>query len=71
MSRLSYMPPQLTVVTFRAERGYADSVGDPLAIDQLNLWMYEDGVVMQGRENHVEIYQVGNNWVDGDNHFWD
>ena len=63
-----YLPPQLTAVSFKAERGYA--LSDPL-MDQLNIWVCDDALVSQDSQNHVEVYETGNNWTEGSNHFWD
>lgn len=66
----AYASPRLTAVTFRTERGYANSGIDPL-VQQLNIWICEDGMIAQDQQNHVEVYEVNSNWTQGSNHFWD
>lgn len=65
-----YLTPQLTAVEIKPERGFALSPGQPL-MDQLNLWVYEEGIVSQDRQNNVETYHLNDNWTQGDNHFWE
>jgi len=64
----AYVSPQLTAITFRTERGYANSM-----VQQLNIWASEDGIAINGQSRQVESYSVHDNWTDnvGDNHFWD
>ena len=65
-----YLPPRLTAVDIKPERGFAIS-GLPL-VDELNIWVFEgEGVVAQDQQNHVEVYETGNGWTEGSNHFWD
>lgn len=66
--RSGYVSPRLTEVTFRTERGYANSM-----VQQLNIWASEDGIAINGQSRQVESYSVHDNWTDnvGDNHFWD
>lgn len=55
-----YTAPVLTVVTVKAERGYATSG----VIDHLMFW--EDN-----SQENMENYETGNGWTSGSNHFWD
>lgn len=65
-----YLPPQLTAVEFKAERGYAESSNLPL-VDELNLLLYDEHNQPSSQSN-VEIYDVHNDWGQGSgNHFWD
>ena len=71
MRKQPYHTPQLTVIEFKAEWGYAFSPDVPL-VDQLNIWVVEgEGVIIQDRQNNVEVYETGHNWAQGSNHFWD
>lgn len=66
-TKKNYEAPQLTTVSFRAERGYATSGSHPL-----KLWEDTDMHILMNTENHdVEIYETGNGWNEGSNHFWD
>ena len=64
----AYIPPQLDAVTVEAERGFAYSI--PM-VNELNVWVTEDGIVTADEQSHIEVYQTGNNWTQGSNHFWD
>lgn len=59
-NKKEYTAPALTVVTFRAERGYVISG----LVDQLMFW--EDN-----SQNSMENYETANDWNSGSNHFWD
>ena len=68
MNKKTYIPPAITVVEFRSEKGYADSViGVPqegLLIELLN---YENG------SQETEVFSVHTGWGDEsstENHFW-
>lgn len=58
----SYLPPQLTVVSFKSERGYATSGPGPF--DFFLFWQNNDA-------DQMEDYETGNGWNEGSNHFWD
>lgn len=62
-----YEMPKLTVVSFRAERGYASSS----IMSSLKFWEWQDGGLAMEDQNHVEVYTTGNGWNEGSNHFWD
>jgi len=67
--RKQYEAPELTVVTFRAERGYAESGG---LMSSLKFWEWGGGLAMSGDEgSHIEVYESGNGWNEGSNSFWD
>ena len=70
-TKKDYETPQLTVVSFKAERGYASS-GEGL-MSQLKFWDWESGgLAMSADEgNNIEVYESGNEWNQGSNHFWD
>lgn len=57
-----YESPQLTVVRFRTERGYAISGTD---LFDFHLWQETEGT------DQMEEYTTGNGWNQGSNHFWD
>lgn len=69
MQKQPYIPPTITVVEFRSEKGYAVSgvIGVPQdgLIELLN---YENG------SQETEVFSVHEGWGDessSDNHFWD
>ena len=67
MNKKTYIPPSITVVEFRSEKGYADSgvVPQDGLIELLN---YESG------SQETEVFSVHTGWDDessNDNHFWD
>ncbi len=53
-----YMAPQLTVVTFRAERGYASSI-----ISSVSLWESPEA-------EQMESYNQREGWTSGSDGFW-
>ena len=61
-----YVAPFLTVVDFKTEHGYAES----LKLSMLAIWQWSgiQGGVLQ--QKHMENYTVGNNWSEGTNAFW-
>ena len=59
-NKKEYTAPALTVVTFKAERGYVLSG----LVDQLMLWENDS-------QDNMENYETGNGWNSGNNHFWD
>lgn len=59
-NKKAYTAPVLTVVTFKAERGYVLSG----LVDQLMLWENDS-------QDSMENYETGNGWNSGNNHFWD
>lgn len=59
----SYEAPRLTVVGFKAERGYAAS--GPFELDEFLLWDNDQST------EQMESYTTGNGWNEGSNHFWD
>ena len=65
-----YLPPQLTAVDIKPERGF--SISNPITM-QLELLQLENGVIGtdQTGQNCVEFYETGNGWTEGSNHFWD
>lgn len=63
MNRKSYIPPTITVVEFRSEKGYADSGPQTGLIELLN---YESG------SQETEVFSVHTGWGDEpSNGFWD
>lgn len=60
-----YDAPQLTVVSFKTERGFALSSGENFMIDQLLLW--DNDVDRQPMESYIPA----NDWTEGSNSFWD
>lgn len=66
MQKQPYIPPAITVVAFRSEKGYADSgVSQVGLIEWLN---YENG------SQETEVFSVHTGWDDessNENHFWD
>lgn len=67
MHKQPYIPPTITVVEFRSEKGYADSgvIGVPQdgLIELLN---YENG------SQETEVFSVHDGWGDApSNGFWD
>ena len=61
-----YQAPELTVVKFRAECGFAVS-STPL--DAMKFWEWEPGVPVEN-QNHMESYTTANEWNEGSNTFW-
>ncbi|MBR4738735.1 MAG: hypothetical protein IK058_01890 [Bacteroidales bacterium] len=53
-----YIPPQLTTVTFKTERGYA------LSVETVSFWndVYD--------AEQMESYEIGNGWSSGNSTFW-
>ena len=58
-----YEAPSLTVVTFKAETGYAAS------LKSLALWQWSAGQSVS-QQNHMEDFSVGNSWDQSTNAFW-
>ena len=58
-NKKEYTAPELTVVTFRAERGYALSG----ILAQMMLW--ESAQLSQ-----MENFETGNDWNSGSDNFW-
>ncbi|MBQ8704606.1 MAG: hypothetical protein IJ524_09575 [Bacteroidales bacterium] len=54
-----YMAPQLTVVSFKSERGYAGSV-------DLLFWL----AIQNSSSEQMEAYETGNGWTEGNTTFW-
>lgn len=71
MNKKTYIPPTITVVEFRSEKGYADSDSGVIGAPQVGLleWLnYENG------SQETEVFSVHTGWGDessSDNHFWD
>ena len=72
-----YQPPQLTVVTFKAERGYAASNIDLAAdavnhfieerVAQGNMWVEESGVLYTDNiESRTDQGSFGGGWATDD-----
>ena len=57
-----YETPQLTVVSFKMERGYASST--TYEFDQFLLWDNSQS------SQQMESYIVPNDWNEGSNNFW-
>lgn len=60
----TYLPPQLTVVSIKAERGYADSVA---SLTQIFLWTSSGG---SDPTSQVQDYEIANSWTSGNNTFF-
>lgn len=60
-----YDAPQLTVVSFKAERGFATS-GGLFDFEQLMLWENS-----QPGQRQMENYIVANDWNENSTGFWD
>ena len=68
-TKATYVPPQLTSVCFKAEKGYATS---NVIMEELNLIMIDDNLVINpNSQTYVEVYSTANDWHEGSNHFWD
>lgn len=61
-----YETPRLTTVTFRAERGYAES----LRVSSIAIWSWIAGDANIENQTHLEDYGVVNNWDQNTNTFW-
>ena len=57
-----YIKPELTVVSFKVEKGYAESI-----TLTLNLWLAS---LSDPTNNHMESYEIGNGWMEGTDNFW-
>ena len=57
-----YIKPDLTVVSIKVEKGYAESI--TLA---LNLWLAS---LSDPTNDHMEAYETANGWTEGTNNFW-
>lgn len=67
--KIVYDPPRLTAVSFKAETGYASS---NIIVEELNLIMLDNNYFIDpGSQTYVEVYETGNGWNEGSNHFWD
>lgn len=55
----SYVAPQLTVVTFKTERGFAGSIN-------LLFWLASQN----SNYEQLETYETGNGWSEGNTTFW-
>lgn len=62
MTKQTYEAPELTVVSFQVEQGFAGSG----PFDALIFW----DEINYG-DDQVEDYTTGNGWNSGSNHFWD
>lgn len=67
MNKKTYLAPQLTVVSFRNEKGYASSnpVGLPLT-DRLELLFMQNG----NEYRETETFSVHNDWTEENGSFW-
>ena len=61
-TKQTYEAPELTVVSFKVEQGFAASGSGPFS----TLMFWEDNEADQ-----MEEYTTGNGWNSGSNHFWD
>ena len=59
VDKKEYFAPKLTVVTFRMEKGYANSI-----VDMVTFWDDTQDA------NQMESYETGNGWNSGSNTFW-
>ncbi len=78
MEKKLYNAPQITVVTFRAERGYAESgsiadIMNPEVANDIALGLANDMLNQDVAGNPMEEYTVRQNWYnpdEGTNHFF-
>lgn len=66
MHKQPYIPPTITVVAFRSEKGYANS-GGIIGVPQeglIELLNYESG------SQETESFIPHDTWTDGSNGFW-
>ena len=59
-SKKEYIAPQLTVVSFKTERGYAGSI-------DLTFWL----AIQNNEYEQMEAYETSNGWTQGNSTFWD
>lgn len=57
-----YIKPALTVVSIKAEKGYAES-----RTLNLTLWLAS---LYDPTNNHMESYETANGWTEGTDNFW-
>ncbi len=71
MEKKAYIKPELTICTFRSERGYADSAksfGTPFLI-YLDSWLLNNG---GNNYQEMETFSEHDSWNQSDgNAFWD
>ena len=68
-TKATYVPPQLTSVCFKAEKGYASS---NMIMEELNFILIDENLAIDpNSQTYVEVYSTENNWHEGSNHFWD
>ena len=59
-NKKEYMAPQLTVATFKVEKGYASS------INQLMFWL----AINNNNHEQLEAYNPHDDWTQGSETFW-
>ena len=64
MEKKTYIPPQLTIVQFRNERGYCESMLFTSSV----LLHYMSGIPSQYRE--TESFSTHSDWKETDGTFW-
>ena len=66
MEKKLYIAPQITAVTFRAERGYATSnpLLDPEAVNEVFLGFAEGQLSQEGAGNPMEEYDLRTGWYN-------
>ena len=60
-TKKEYKAPELTVVTFKSERGYAGSI---------NLALFTSLLAGGSDTYQMEEYETGNSWSQGTDEFW-
>lgn len=65
MQKKEYTPPILTVVSFRVERGYAESTG----MDMMGLFPI---LISQNNQSYeTELFSPHPTWQEGSDSFWE
>lgn len=67
MKKMQYTKPELTVVEFRAERGFvaSDIIGLP-QVGMLEMLYYENNA-----NQETETFTTHDTWLEGSNGFWE
>lgn len=68
MAKKEYISPELTVIMFRNERGYAGSLEPP---NFFNIYLLTDGLGgSSATYKDAESFSVHNNWTENNDNFW-
>ena len=60
-TKKEYIAPELTVVSFKPEKGYAGS------LNLINLSLF---AILSGDTYQMEDYETGNGWAENTDEFW-